>query len=423
MASRKNKENGKKKKKVLGVLLIILALMLFISIATHSAYDDRRIQELDNPFNINFVNQVGIVGAYSSNILIFFFGWISYFIPLLMTLISFSLLDLNFRRKLILPFWGICSVAILVTMLSNVYLLSSFEFALDHFNASGGFIFYNLTSLLTKVVGIGGSYLVLGGAVFIWLIVFILVYDLHKIVLDRPGRFGLDRLGTTIKGIPASITGWISGLLKKYRNNRQRRLEERFNIEAEAEDLSEEALEEESEGEDEIESDTTRKQKKKVTLRKKTVAKKAQIGQTTQDFNFPGLDILEDNPDGSTSVNPDELAFTARALKETLETFDITIEGQIEKLPGPIITRYEFKPAAGVKINKIVNLSDDLALALKAKRIRIVAPIPGKAAVGIEIPNRNAKLVYLKEIIVSDAYTDNLTLIKMGTIQVMMKNH
>jgi len=410
MASKKNKENGENKRKILGLLLLTLALMLIVSIATHSAYDDRRIQEWDNPFEIDFVNQVGIVGAYTSNILIYFFGWISFFIPILLIFISFSQLSLKFRKKLLLPFWGICSVAVFITMLSNIYLIASMDSSLDHLGASGGYIFYNLTILLIKVVGISGSYLILTGAIVIWLAVFLFAYNIHHLILKRPGRFGLNRLGSALISIPKMLFGWLANLPGKYMAYRQGRKAEKYKVQDESEtvtEIDEEIGQDNKPDELEEDLDKTPKQRKKVTIKKKTEAELAQIGQTTQDYTFPGLDLLDDNPDGGISVNPDELAFTARALKETLETFDIAIEGQIEKFPGPIITRYEFKPAAGVKINKIINLSDDLALALKAKRIRIVAPIPGKAAVGVEIPNRHSKFVYLKEIIVSDSYSDN----------------
>ncbi|MDD4053218.1 MAG: DNA translocase FtsK, partial [candidate division Zixibacteria bacterium] len=95
---------------------------------------------------------------------------------------------------------------------------------------------------------------------------------------------------------------------------------------------------------------------------------------------------------------------TAKTLRETLETFGVGLSGSIEMFPGPIITRFEIKPAAGVKVNQIANLSEDLALNLRAKSIRIVAPIPGKAAVGIEIPNRQSQIVNLRELIQSDAF-------------------
>jgi S-DNA-T family DNA segregation ATPase FtsK/SpoIIIE len=96
----------------------------------------------------------------------------------------------------------------------------------------------------------------------------------------------------------------------------------------------------------------------------------------------------------------------ARRLEAKLADFDV--EGEVvEILPGPVITMYELKPAPGVKISKVAGLSDDLALALRAPSVRIVAPIPGKAAIGIEIPNNQRTIVYLEEILSSPAFKNS----------------
>ncbi|MCI0596161.1 MAG: DNA translocase FtsK, partial [candidate division Zixibacteria bacterium] len=123
-------------------------------------------------------------------------------------------------------------------------------------------------------------------------------------------------------------------------------------------------------------------------------------------YEYPSLALLADPPTGQRGITREEIGRLSDTLEKTLATFGVAIEDQIEAHPGPIITRFEFKPAAGVKINQIVSLADDLALALQAKRIRVVAPIPGKAAVGIEVPNPNPQTVYLKEILASNAFAD-----------------
>ena len=90
-------------------------------------------------------------------------------------------------------------------------------------------------------------------------------------------------------------------------------------------------------------------------------------------------------------------------MEETLEDFGISVKvTDIER--GPVITRYELEPAPGVKLNRIVALSDDIALAMKAQSVRIVAPIPGKARVGVEVPNTQSSFVYLKEVLVSSEF-------------------
>lgn len=115
-------------------------------------------------------------------------------------------------------------------------------------------------------------------------------------------------------------------------------------------------------------------------------------------IDLPANDLI-DMPNVPTApVNQAELLESSKTLVQTLSDFGVT--GRVGEVhPGPVITRFEFEPAAGIRIAQILNRADDLALALRAIRIRIVAPIPGKAAVGIEIPNRHPATVYLREII------------------------
>lgn len=124
-------------------------------------------------------------------------------------------------------------------------------------------------------------------------------------------------------------------------------------------------------------------------------------------FELPSLDLLDDPPEGrSKSIQKESLEMNARRLEKKLADFGVQGE-VVEILPGPVITMYEFKPAPGVKISKVASLADDLALTLRASSIRIVAPIPGKAAIGIEIPNNQREMVYLKQILSSSAYQES----------------
>jgi S-DNA-T family DNA segregation ATPase FtsK/SpoIIIE len=117
-------------------------------------------------------------------------------------------------------------------------------------------------------------------------------------------------------------------------------------------------------------------------------------------FKLPSIDFLEDPEERPVSVNEDNLRMQSKLLEKKLEDFGV--HGQVVAVtPGPVITTFEYAPAPGIKINKIVNLSDDLALALRAISIRIVAPIPGKAVIGIEVPNADRETVRFKEIVAS----------------------
>ena len=123
-------------------------------------------------------------------------------------------------------------------------------------------------------------------------------------------------------------------------------------------------------------------------------------------FERPPLSLLEDPPPRQSSESKQELLARARLLEEKLADFGI--KGRVvEVCPGPVITVYEYEPAPGVKINRITALADDLALGLKAASVRIVGPLPGKSAVGIEVANKKREIVYLKEILASEAFQNS----------------
>lgn len=122
------------------------------------------------------------------------------------------------------------------------------------------------------------------------------------------------------------------------------------------------------------------------------------------DYHFPTPDLLMDPPEVESSDDEDHM-LKAKRLKETLSQFKIEVEmGEVHT--GPVITRYDVHPAAGVKVEKIANLDKNLAMALKAESVRILAPVPGKGCVGIEVPNAKASPVCLKEILESKAWAD-----------------
>lgn len=123
------------------------------------------------------------------------------------------------------------------------------------------------------------------------------------------------------------------------------------------------------------------------------------------DYLLPDPEELLSEPSGVFSrVTDDELKIQSEILTKALMSFGI--EGKVTEVrPGPVVTMYEFEPAPGTKVARIVNLADDLALAMKAISLRIVAPIPGKSVVGIEVPNTQREMVSMKEVATSEAFT------------------
>lgn len=120
-------------------------------------------------------------------------------------------------------------------------------------------------------------------------------------------------------------------------------------------------------------------------------------------YEPPSLSLLDYKENQSNDIDRTLLHENARKLERTL--LDYKVEGKVVEIhPGPVVTMYEFLPAAGIKISRIANLADDLTMALQAVSIRIVAPIPGKGVVGIEVPNEVRETVYLREILASEAF-------------------
>ncbi|MBI2355560.1 MAG: DNA translocase FtsK 4TM domain-containing protein [Deltaproteobacteria bacterium] len=151
---------------------------------------------------------------------------------------------------------------------------------------------------------------------------------------------------------------------------------------------------------------------KKEKEKKREAGKTAPIQEAFEfikaegDFRTPPFNLLDQPPAAERTLDRDSLTMNARLLEKKLR--DYGIDGEVVEIcPGPVITMYEFSPAPGIKISRIAGLSDDLTMALQAMSIRIVAPIPGKGVVGIEVPNRDRDMVFLREIFNCEEFHNN----------------
>ncbi len=125
-----------------------------------------------------------------------------------------------------------------------------------------------------------------------------------------------------------------------------------------------------------------------------------------ESFKLPAVGLLTAPPASSLQRTREELETNAQTLKKKLHDFGV--DGHIvQASPGPVITSYEFEPASGVKVSQVVNLADDLALAMKVAAVRIIGPIPGRGTVAVEVPNPETTTVYLREILVSQEFVTN----------------
>ncbi len=129
-------------------------------------------------------------------------------------------------------------------------------------------------------------------------------------------------------------------------------------------------------------------------------------------YQLPSPDLLDPLPPRVKIVSKEDMLAQSELLARKLMDFDI--QGRVTQVyPGPVVTMFEFEPAPGVKVSRIVNLSDDLALSMKAASVRIVAPLPGKAAVGIEVPNNTRETVYFRQILESPEYLSQKSRLKV----------
>jgi S-DNA-T family DNA segregation ATPase FtsK/SpoIIIE len=424
--------NQKRKIQIIGILLVALGLMLFVSLVGHRAGDDLKIKSDEavygNPFAIAYSNPGGMMGAYLSYICLFFLGWTAFFGALFVCVLGLKLAGLDIGRRLLKHAGMSWALVFLILMLIDIPRATSGFYSADVPGGAGD-LGNMIIGLMHKLVGTFGAYIILIAAIISALVFYAsishrfhnvvirireLALDLWKDIAERLKPLILDVWENVSRRSRAVVrkTDFHKELDRASRKIRKRKRETTSDNEDGEGEIEDTIVTED--GADVDEDGRKRKTKRKVVLSGKseevsegTASDGGSAEGDANTFIRPGVDLLSSPPQTAPAYSDKELAETARSLRETLETFGVRLDGNIEMYPGPVITRFEVRPAAGIKVNQIANLSEDLALNLRAKSIRIVAPIPGKAAVGIEIPNRNPQMVFIKDIISSEQYRQN----------------
>ncbi len=408
MPKGKSKLSAEKRASILGLALMLLALLLIISLSTGHSTDIARITgEIDShlsPFEVEYHNQAGMLGAYLAFILSTLMGWLAYFIPLGLALISIKFISPGAAEAVRLRATWLFVIGLSATMIHNIAQFATPSINVDT-GTAGGFLAEKLAWLSLRFIGEIGSYILLSGIVLI-----LLVWHTPVIFL-LPSKWRLPEMsllksaaGGLLKLILNFLTlAWLRHIIRILLSFKKSKAAsgDKDLLEPESATIEEDILE--SEQIDLLDNNRTEKRTRQTT---KLIRSAEQLQLKTVNYSYPTLELLEDNTSVEGGVSSEELNATADQLKETLESFGITMEGEISRFPGPVITRYEFKPGSGIKVSQINNLADDIALALRAKQIRLIAPIPGKAAVGVEIPNHVQQMVRLKEILLSPQFTD-----------------
>jgi len=357
---KQEKDNGIRQE-ILGIALFAVAL--YSGISLFSSWRE--------------ANWGGWLGDLLSGAFLASIGYTSFVFPFILLLLSVGLvLRRFFRFRVVVP---VCFLFFVLSSSALFSLIAATEEA-------GGFAGAFLSRLLSDFVGATGAIIFLSAVILITFLV----------------ATGLSIIQLAVKALPPTVSVFRF-IIEKMRSNK-------------------EAVEEDD---DEEETPSPKKEKKvieekpkekpaaspsiiapKIHNRRQAEEPEEALEFTTPkgSFKLPPLTLLDAVPKKNTSVDDKALLENSKVLEKKLQDFGI--EGRVlEVRPGPVVTMYEFEPAPGVKVGRITNLADDLALAMKAMSIRIIAPIPGKAVVGIEVPNQTRDTILLREMMECPAFS------------------
>ncbi len=357
----------------------------------------------------NVANSAGMVGAYFSDGLARVFGSGSFFFPVITALLGWALI----RGKDFHNWPLILSSGIL--FLVGLCSLLAIQFEVDPFFGSavpvGGLVGHGLSGFLVTWLNASGAVLTLITLLFVAFLVMTRI-PVNALV-EGTGKIFKALAALSILGVSAIKNMTLKGLLAT------RTLIEKFQT-------AREEMQEINKAAVEPVIVTRTRPEPGVKIEEKTKkAKEEKAEFVVQDhfafmspsgkYQVPPLSLLEDSPPDKevrSEKTRDEILASSAILEKKLSDFGI--EGRVvQVLPGPVITLFEYEPAPGVKVSRIVSLADDLSLAMRCVGLRILAPVPGKPVVGIEIPNMRRETIYFKDVMTSDVFQEsesNLTL-------------
>jgi DNA segregation ATPase FtsK/SpoIIIE, S-DNA-T family len=371
------------KHEIVGIALVALGIFLLLGLVSYSPMDPSFFSYASVKMK-EIQNWMGIVGAYVSGLLFQGFGFSSFLIPFVLGIFAVSFILRWEWKYLSLKLTGWLIILLLVSSLLGLWLKPLHQDPLV-----GGFIGEVISRIFARYFNfLGASVLLL----VLLILSFILATGLSFFSV-------LHRLGEAAATLVERVR--TLRMVRRERVKRTRKVEKQKREEKE---------------EDEISIPPTVVVDKAVPPKEKKEITEQPVFdflEGNKSFQLPPISLLEAEIEKRQKIDRDSLIMNSRILEKKL--MDYGVEGKVvEVRPGPVITVYEFEPAPGVKVSRIVSLADDLALALSAISIRIVAPIPGKSVVGIEIPNSVRETVYLKEIIDSDPFRASKSKLSFG---------
>ena len=410
--------------KIGGLLLLLTSFFLLVAFTSNlfTWKDDQAVAGADSWWQLMMKNDLqvenwlGKIGALVSlQFINHWFGICAFVFPFLLFLtgmkILFDVTLLPFGKTIRYSFFGLIWTT---TFLGYIFHSSSLLFL------AGGYG-YRLSQTLNSMLGFIGS-----GALLVFVFVGFLVVAFN-IPFKRKLAEVMEEATPEAEPIAENIP--VMNVLKNEEAPRTVELElgNEEEVEEEEEDITpvildedEEETVEENEAEEEIEEPET--PEGEIPMEVAPVAEDIVAGEISSDdlvqllgeydpkldlsgYQYPTLDLLENYGDKKIEVNKEELEANKNKIVETLSHYNIAID-KIKATIGPTVTLFEIVPQAGIRISKIKNLEDDIALSLSALGIRIIAPIPGKGTIGIEVPNQKPEIVPMKNILGSEKFVN-----------------
>jgi S-DNA-T family DNA segregation ATPase FtsK/SpoIIIE len=383
-----------------GVLLIIAFSSYFFSWKV----DQSNLSQLANR-SIESSNLLSKLGAEISHLMIYEGVGIAAYIFAYLILSSGLFLFFNLQKKTIVQRWTWGIYYILFVALIAARFEKLFPFL-------GGKMGYELGALLTDYIGTIGLWALI---IFMGLVALVLHLKItpEKIIAKLQPYFIKEEAVETPANSFEEESKEFKTVEDRYPEEEEEEKVEKEKIEivlpaAEETLVTEEKQKVEENTEEEelkIEVKAAAQEDVVETLSQELVEKYGAFDPTLElsGFKFPTLDLLKDYGGSSITIDEDELEINKNKIIETLRNYKIEI-AKIKANIGPTVTLYEIVPAAGVRISKIKNLEDDIALSLSALGIRIIAPIPGKGTVGIEVPNQKPSIVSMRSVIASQRF-------------------
>ena len=380
---------------IIGFVYIAIAILVLASLMTYEPTD---LGFFASTANTQLHNFVGIIGAYIGAILFFAIGQSAYIIPFLCFVWAIDRFTSQQPQRSLIKFSG---TAVLFLATSSFLALVFNGDSIARMKA-GGVSGMFLSSLLDKYFGTVGSYVIV-----ITLMMLSILLATEFLIIPFLGIF-INKVNELYQeGKEKRSLAKAQKLQVKIRNEKPVLKKPVLNVnesKAQLKPLKKSPAILESPKPEQLVSPKIKIDKKHTQSFERNEKASVKIEpKSVGEYKFPSLDLLDSPPPTEERQMKEDLTASSAILEETLRDFGIDVRvSQVEK--GPVITRYELDPAPGVKVNKITVLSDDIALAMKAQSVRIIAPIPGKSRVGVEVPNSTASLVFLREVLTSDEF-------------------